>query len=298
MSDPTYKVAIGPALTAKIPYGDPYWKEFNASFENQELPSGVLAARLYEGHTLTTWHADHWRHSRNYLCGQHLGVDFDTEDARSTLPVLLKDRFVAKYAGIVYTTPSHTPATPRARVIFLLDTPIMQAKNYTLAASALLWIFGTADRQCKDAVRFFYGGRPGACQMEWLSENLLPLALIKDLIARYLSTGQRTHQHATRTYTPGTADEREIAEALRHIPAMDISYDEWVSILMAIHSELPGLNGLQLAESWAEGKPGEVEQKWRSFHDTGNPSGCVTIATLFKIAKDHGWQRTLTSKAA
>ncbi len=288
--DTRYKVALGPVLQAKIPANDPYWPTFNASFSNLELRAPELAGQLFDGHPVTTWHKHHWRVTSNYLCGQHLGIDFDTEDARSTLPVLLRDPFIAKYASILYTTPSHTPDAPRARVLFLLDTPIMQPKNYALAASALLWMFGTADRQCKDAARFFYGGKPGACEMEYLG-HALPLALVKDLIARYQKTGAQAHRHATRQYTPGTADEREIVDALAAIPAWDIDYADWLNVLMAIHSALPGMNGLAIAEAWADGKPGEVAQKWRGFHTEGNATGRVTIATVFKLARDHGWQR-------
>jgi hypothetical protein len=286
----TYRVAVGPVLTGKIPYGDSYWPKFNGSFENHEIPALDIANAVYMGHPITTWHKDHWRHSKNYQLGQHLGIDFDTEDGRSSLPQLMKDPFIAKHAAFLYTTPSHTPDKPRARAIFLLDTPIHQAKNYVLAASALLWIFGTADRQCKDAVRFFYGGKPGACEMEWLA-NELSLDLLKDLIRRYQETGARVRRQLQRRYEPCNADEREVVDALRHIDAWGIAYDEWVAVLMAIHSEFPGENGIAIADAWADGKQGEVAQKWRSFDAQGNTTGRVGIGTLFQMAKEHGWER-------
>ena len=55
---------------------------------------------------------------------------------------------------------------PRARVVFLLDQPIMQAKNYTLAASALLWVFGTADRLAV-TVAASSTAAPGAMWNSW-----------------------------------------------------------------------------------------------------------------------------------
>ena len=64
-------------------------------------------------------------------------------------------------------------------------------------------------------------------------------------------------------------------------------------VLMAIHSELPGGNGLSLARSWGDGKPGEVEQKWKGFDSNGNVSGKISIGTLFSFAKDRGWRNTL-----
>ncbi len=147
-ADPTYRIAVSRfALDRKIPPGDPFWNTFNGSFTNHELTAIDLANRIYAGYPFTTWHKDNWRKTANYQCGQHFGLDFDTEDKRSTLATLAKDSFVAKYASMIYTTPSHTIEKPRARVVFLLDTPIMQAPNYSLAAQALLWLFGTSERR-------------------------------------------------------------------------------------------------------------------------------------------------------
>lgn len=285
----SYHIGLGPVLHNKIPPGDPYWREFNGLFENTQLDQLDLASALYDGHAITTCCEPQWRKAENYKRGQHIGLDFDTEDRRSTIATLMADSFIGKYGAIIYTTPSHTPDKPRARVIFLLDTPIYQAANYALVATSLLWIFGAADRQCKDPVRFFYGTKPGAGEMEWLNHEL-PLSLARDLIARYQSTGNAQRKRTQRAYMPGTADEHDITDALRHIDPWRLGYDEWVSVLMAIHSEL-GVSGLSLAESWADGKPREVEQKWRGFDAGGNVSGRVGIGTLFALAYDGGWER-------
>ena len=45
-----------------------------------------------------------------------------------------------------------------------------------------------------------------------------------------------------------------------------------------------GNEALPLAESWADGKPGEVQTKWKSFGD-GNATGTVNVNTLFYIVK-------------
>lgn len=289
--DKEYHAALGPVLQGKIPPGDAYWREFNGAFRNQALTQVALAAELFDGRPITTVCDPSWRKAENYSLGQHIGLDFDTEDKRSTFKHLMADPFIARYGSIIYTTPSHTPDKPRARVLFMLDTPIHQAKNYTLAATALLWIFGAADRQCKDPVRFFYGCKPGAGEMEWLN-NELPLDIVKDLIGRYQRTGRANHRRAQRgpRREYGDPDRQKIADALDHLDPWALSYDEWVSVLMAVHSELPGGEGLSLAERWADGRPHEVEHKWRGFDPTGNVSGQVTIATLFKLAIEHGWE--------
>lgn len=284
--DTTYKVAISRyQLKAKLPPGDPLWKEFNASFDNRAVTPEHLIDEIYKGKAITTWHKDNWRTSENYMLGQHIGLDFDSGDEKSTIAYWAKNAYVKKYASFMYTTVSHTPDNPRARLIFLLDAPIFQAKNYALAVSALLWIFETADRQCKDPVRFFYGS--AGCEVEWFG-NVLPLQAVHDSIRVYRESGQaERHQAAKREYS-APPSQQEVADALKFIPPWGVAYDEWVQVLMGIHSAF-GDAGRGLADSWADGKPGEVEQKWRSFH-TGKQDA-VTVATVFGLAKRFGWRK-------
>ena len=286
----SYKIAFSTmAPEHKIGQGDPIWSQFNGSFVNRELELIDIANEIYLGHPFTTWHKNNWRNNTNFLLGQYIGLDFDSEDQRSTLKYLAADKFIAKHAALIYTTPSHTPEAPRARVLFLLDQPIHQAKNYTAAVSSLLWLFGTADRQCKDACRFFYGSHH--CEVEWL-DNVLPLEKVKQVIHQYQTTGEMVKRaHDTRNYTP-TADQQEVAEALKAIPPWSIEYDEWVRVLMAIHQSF-GDAGLSLAEQWGSGADGEVRRKWKSFKANGNGTGTVTPNTVFKMAIERGWKKAL-----
>lgn len=273
------------ALSGKIEDGSDLWPKFTGSFRNLELETIDIANEIYNGHPLTTWHKNNWRHSSNYQLGQHLGLDFDTGDKFSTLAYLAQDKFIAKYASLIYTTPSHQPDAPRARVLFFLDQPIHQPLNYVKAATALLWLFGNADTKCKDPCRFFYGSTN--CDVEWI-DNVLPLDKLKEIIAQHQATGQVVKRHHERCDTP--VDQAELAEALRHIPPCGIDYNQWLAVLMGIHDAF-GDAGIPLAESWAQGHPGEIERKWRSFNSSGNVSGKVTVASVFKLAQNHGWRK-------
>jgi hypothetical protein len=282
----TFKIAISKyELDQKIPFGDPFWTKFNASFDNVETETTDVIDAVYNGRAITTHHKDHWRTGANYLAGQHLGLDFDAGDKSSDMYTLVNDKFISRYASFLYTTISHTQESPRCRVIFVLDTPILQAKNYTMAASAMLWMFGAADRQCKDAVRFFYGAKD--CSFQFL-DNILPIEMVKRLIQNYQDTGMKEKRQASKDYA-APASQQEVADALALIPPWQIDYDEWVSVLMGVHSQF-GDAGYSLAESWADGKPKEVEGKWKSFNNNGNTSGAITIATVFGIAKRFGWK--------
>jgi hypothetical protein len=244
-----------------------------------------LAERVYSGHSFTTWHKDHWRSSANYQIGQHLGLDMDTEDERSSLPVLIKDEFVSKYAAFLYTTPSHLPEKPRCRVVFLLDSPIQQAKNYALAASALLWAFGSADRACVDPCRFFYGSKE--CDMEF-AEHVLPLDVVKKLIARYKETGDREKRRHS-NYVNTNTDMAEVDDALKRINPWGIDYSEWIQVLMALHHTY-GDTALPLAVSWGQGEGDEIERKWPSFRPQSGQAQ-VGLGTIFLIAKRFGWEK-------
>ena len=198
----TYKIAVSSMqLDGKLPPGDERWRDFNASFRNMELLKSDAAAMIADGHAFTTWHRNQWRNSANYELGQHLALDFDAGTEASSIPVLMRDKFVQHYATYLYSTPSHQPEAPKSRVLFVLDTPIMQAKNYVLASRALLWLFGTADAKCKDACRFFYGSVN--CEAMFVN-RVLPLAKVREIIAQYVATGQEERRRHT-VETPAEA---------------------------------------------------------------------------------------------
>ncbi|WP_422003513.1 bifunctional DNA primase/polymerase [Roseovarius mucosus] len=79
----------------------------------------------------------------------------------------------------------------------------------------------------------------------------------------------------------------EVEELLTHIPA-DISYGNWVAVLMALHDRFNGSEeGLVLADQWsatgAKYRQGYVAAKWRSFKRSG-----VSWATIPALARQNG----------
>jgi len=287
MNANTVKVAIGHILNNKLVTGDDRWASFNGGFNNREMTPIDFADAAWNGHAFTTWHKKNWRESANFVLGQHIGLDFDTGDVNSSINFLLAQHFVKDYASFLYTTPSHTDAAPRARVVFVLDEPIHQASNYVMASTALIWLFaGAADRKTKDACRFFYGGRPGHTDAAFPG-HILPLAKVKQVIGMYKQTGMAAKRKALPAYKAGTTEEQDVVNALDKIDPWRIDYDDWVGILMAIHSEFPNGTGLRMAEAWAKGKDGEVAQKWKSFSTDGG----VGIGSLFHKAKEFGYAR-------
>lgn len=119
-----------------------------------------------------------------------------------------------------------------------------------------------------------------------------PLAEVSsDTFAKLKCTvRQRAHDDtAPRTIAsmPSTGD--KIHDALAYL-SPDCGYDEWLRVGMALHSELGG-GGLGVWDMWSARSakyPGnkDVESRWRSFR----PGGGITIATLYGMAKQAGWQ--------
>jgi len=299
--DGDYKIAIhSVALEEKIPPGDPRWSTFNDQFENQTINPSTFANKIYAGHAYTTWHSGR-RSLENFTLAQHIALDFDTGDERSSFDGLKQNELIASYAGLFHTTPSHTPELPRARVIFFLDSPIQNAKAYADAARFLIAHAPGADSACKDASRFFYGAK-GADIL--FLDNIMPMAHLRHMYHRWRQaqatdseSGQPQPAQATKTTSfvppPGWKPSDEVGrlrDALTKIDPWRIEYDEWIAVLAAIHDVI-GDEALHVAQSWAQGKPGEVERKWNTFGKyAGDPA---TLGTVYYLAEQFGGGRIM-----
>lgn len=81
---------------------------------------------------------------------------------------------------------------------------------------------------------------------------------------------------------------QDIEDALKVMPVHGDYGGYWLRVLMAVHDAFPDERGVSLIEAWSPGKRGEVRRKFLSFDRTAKDG--VTIATLFHMAKDYGWQ--------
>ena len=93
----------------------------------------------------------------------------------------------------------------------------------------------------------------------------------------------------TREYTGDRAEADEIRSALNAIEP-DITYEDWVTMGMALHA-WDANHGLYLWDEWScQGDKysgiKDLEYHWDSFKSDGG----VTLGTLFKQAMDRGWE--------
>lgn len=150
-----------------------WWAEFNGGFINMKFPLIMqLVSAIQHGHAYTAQH-NRYRKATNFICGQHVALDFDTGDYRSSFDYLLQDDFIKNHAAVLHTTSSHTAENPRARAIFILEYPIYKVDKYSLLTEAFAQTYSDtahADKSCKDPVRIFFGSE--GCDVNYLGNRL------------------------------------------------------------------------------------------------------------------------------
>lgn len=292
-----YRIATNAmALAGKLPQGDPRWATFNDSFVNRELDLTSIANEIYTGHAYTTQHNGR-RKSENFVAGQHIAVEFDTEDERSTYPFIMNNMFAATYAALWHTTPSHTDTAPRSRLIFLLDQPITDRQKYENAVAAVLTFFPWADQSTKDGVRFFYGAKN--CAIEMMTGNELPLAHLRAKYAQWCRKhpqrktidrsriirmdDARAQRVAQTTYGDDLPPLDDFERALRTIDPYSLDYNRWIGYIKAARDDY-GDAAFSIIEAWAQGKPGEVAAIWK--RNGANGGKMMHVNTIFYMARN------------
>lgn len=166
----TFRVAISKQrFVGKPDLTQAEWAAFNDGFRNMELTPIRFMDALYKGFAFCPW-MDGRRKLENFQSAQHIGIDMDTGDKRSSIDELLQHPLVRYHGAIVYSTPSSTEQEPRSRIVFILDEPIDNPEGYKLALKAFTSMFGGADPACADPVRFFYGN--GALHRDGATEHI------------------------------------------------------------------------------------------------------------------------------
>lgn len=81
----------------------------------------------------------------------------------------------------------------------------------------------------------------------------------------------------------------QVKRMLDNIDIEELSYEGWLRIGMAIKSQYPGDDGLEVWDEWSKKgkryKPNECQTRWYGFSDAGE----VRIGTLYYHAQSHGW---------
>lgn len=181
----TIKVMVNRTHRGKLSgdAGRDAWRRFNATFTEEETTAHGLAKLIYSGFAFAPVY-DGRRRRENFRGAWHIALDFDTEDAQSSLETLSNDEFAWLFASFGYTTPSHTPEKPKARLVFIFpySEPITDPEEYDELYRAMLWRFPAADRATKDPVRLFFGSH--LCDV-WPNWSIFPAAARQVVIDQY-----------------------------------------------------------------------------------------------------------------
>jgi hypothetical protein len=122
---------------------------------------------------------------------------------------------------------------------------------------------------------------------------------IDTLYAEHFShklNGTEKQDKAKKASPQHSATLQEVESALSVIPAVE--HDVWLHVGMAIHAVDSGEAGFALWVEWSKSCPEKFDlddchTRWRSF----SPAGGITAATIFGLARDHGWKNTADTPA-
>ena len=198
-----------PAEKLGLPPAEKRWAKYNGSFNAEEHTSLSLLDQIAQGYSFTavlggcqgiccgTWctepdhkEPDHcgrphgYRKNQHFQSAQFIAPDFDTGDDRSTFDYLLEQPNVAQFGTFLYTTLSHTPETPKARVVFLTDAPFTCSDHYRRAKRAVMAQMPWGDASVHDPSRLFYGTHPQCGETRYLG-HILPMAVVDSLIDQH-----------------------------------------------------------------------------------------------------------------
>jgi hypothetical protein len=110
------------------------------------------------------------------------------------------------------------------------------------------------------------------------------------------SKGNRGSEEVTADDLEQIIPTDQIDRMLASVNPDDLDYEQWLRIGMAIKSQYPEEDGLEMWDKWSQQgeryKEGECEIRWDGFSDAGT----VRMGTLFWHAQQHGWEPEKTDK--
>ena len=107
-----------------------------------------------------TWSGGLFNDTRSNLNWQQqsvFGLDFDC--GITIEEVLERCKQFCLAPQVWYSTFSYSSAKQKFRLVFFLDQPITDRKLFEFLIESLMKLFPEADQSCKDASRYFYGGK-------------------------------------------------------------------------------------------------------------------------------------------
>lgn len=220
------------------------------------------------------------RHDANVVGVSGVEADYDAGVVPpETAAMLLR---LAGIEAVVYTSPSHTDAAPRWRVLAPLSTEYPPDTRRAFVARLNGALGGILAGESFTLSQTFFIGRVQGVEYRAIHVAGRPIDQAQEIPVIY-PAAMRADGGAT---LPKRTDANlgELRDALRHIPADD--YHEWIAVGQAL-VEL-GDEGFELWAEWSaksERHDGEGDLvRWLTF--TGDKTG---FAAVFARAQRYGW---------
>lgn len=248
------------------------------------------------------------RHDGNLLAVDGIEGDYDGEK----MPMAQAARLLkaAGIAALLYTSPSHTDAKPRWRVLCMTSTTLRPEYRASMVARLNTALGGVLTKESSVASQaFFYGSvaKNPAHRVELIEGGYIDLLTELDTL-QPPAVRQAAARPVADDGDPLNGDRLEpewpkIESALAAIPveAREDREKCWRPIGMALHHESGGSEaGFEQWDTWSSEasnyRDHDQRRVWESFgRRRGKPIG---IGTLFRMAKEHGWVWKAEAKPA
>jgi hypothetical protein len=224
--------------------------------------------------------SDH-RTEDNFVSRQLVMVDIDDG---MTIQELFGNDFYNEFGAGFYVTPSHTDEKHRFRIMFVLEEPECDAHRLRKIIRGLLEVYETADKNCKDASRLYYG-TPN-CVIKETRDKKLPNLIADELVAMIDRFDQSTpiNRYEKQEYEKHEYDEEFVGELLTRIAhkvgTLKGDYDVFKTIAWAVCHTLGQYSAMQLMSYHWPTKTKKEQQVIKDWNLNKSP----TIGTLIKMS--------------
>lgn len=128
------------------------------SFENKLLTPGDLLLSISCGFSYGAWTLAGEGNAISFLKSSVISLDLEG-GPEAAQRIATDNDFYRRYGLACYTTLSHTEDNPRCRLVFVLESPITNEREYKDTAQAIssMWPSSVVDKGTVDPVRRFLG---------------------------------------------------------------------------------------------------------------------------------------------
>ncbi len=213
----------------------------------------------------------------------------------------------ARRAAVVFTTPKHTPALPRWRVLIPTSVPRHPNERDALCKRLNADLGGCLAPESLTRSQAFYFGRAGESpdfRIEVIDGDAIDTGAELPIDGGPADTdGSRPANDYDEEAAAGfcaAPDWAKITNAMAAIPATD--REVWLKVGMALHAGASGTeDALELWSQWSKSdakfSARDQRKTWDGF-GRGRPGPKVGLGTLFELAGRNGWKQPSADDSA